>query len=824
MVGIVVVSHSHRLVEGAVELAAELAGIEVSVRGVGGLDAPGRPLGTDPVQVAAAIAELDNPDGVLVLADIGSAVLSAEMALEFLTPEQRGRVRISSAPLVEGLVAAVVQAKLGADLATVDAEARGALSPKQAHLGVAQAATGTVTFSAERAIRLRVTNRLGLHARPAVRLVTTAARFDARVQVSNATSGVGPADAGSLNAIATLGVGQGDEILVEASGREAEKALAALTELAEAGFGDIEPETPVSPSPPQEGEGWQGVAASPGIALGPARHLRSAPITLPAGPGSSPAADHAALAQAIAATQAEITATRKQAASRVGDYAAAIFDAHLLHLTDPELLEPARIAIDGGEHPARAWDQAVVVLVGRYRGLDDPYLRERAADVRSVGDQVLAHLLGQPRTVLPEAGILVAAELSPAEAAGLDPARVIGIATAGGGPTSHTSILAKALGIPAVAGLGPGLLEIVEGTSLLLDGSRGKLMVDPDSATLADFEAERSRLQAAARDARAGAAAPAITRDGRRIEIAANLGREHEAATAIEHGADGVGLLRTEFLFLGRDRMPTEDEQTEIYSNIGEGLGGRPLVLRTLDVGGDKPLGFLSLAQEANPFLGVRGLRLGLSHPELLLTQLRAAWRVAADHPLRVMFPMVSTLEEVEQAITAVEQAGQNVRERGIRCPERLEIGIMVETPAAALIADRLASRVDFFSIGTNDLTQYTLAAERGNPALAPLNDPLHPAVLRLIRMVVDAAEAAGRWVGVCGDAAGDQVAIPILVGLGVTELSMAAPLIPAAKLLVRTLDYKDARAIAERALTLSTAAEVRGLVGGWTSGSGYPS
>lgn len=813
MVGIVVVSHSHTLAAGAVELASELAGTEVSVRGVGGLDAPGRPLGTDPVQVAAAIEELDNPDGVLVLADIGSAVLSAEMALEFLTPDQRKRVRISPAPLVEGLVAAVVQAKLGANLDTVEAEARGALSPKQAHLGTAQAFTVTAAFSAERAIRLRVSNRLGLHARPAVRLVTTAGRFDAVVRVTNATSGVGPADARSLNAIATLGVGQGDEILVEASGREAETVLAALTELAEANFGDIETEAPPSPNPSQAGGGWQGTAASPGLARGPARHLRVVPITLPTEPGSSSASDKAALTQAIAACQAEIKATRKQAAGRVGDYAASIFDAHLLYLSDPELIEPARLAIDRGEHPARAWDQAVQALVTRYQGLDDPYLRERAADVRSVGDQVLAHLLGQPRTVLPEAGILVAAELTPAETTSLDPIQVLGIATAGGGPTSHASILAKALGIPAVVGLGPNLLSIEEGTPLLLDGSRGQLVVDPDPAALADFAAELSQLQSSAREAKAAATGVAITRDGRRIEVVANLGRQGEAATAVEYGADGVGLLRTEFLFLGRDRMPSEDEQTEIYSDIAAQLGGRPLVLRTLDAGGDKPLGFLSQAEEANPFLGVRGLRLGLSHPELLATQLGAAWRVAGNHPLAVMFPMVATLEEVEQAIRIVEQARRQVQERGLRCPDRLEIGIMVETPAAALIADRLAHRVDFFSIGTNDLTQYTLAAERGNPALASLNDPMHPAVLRLIRMVVDAAEAAGRWVGVCGDAAGDPIAIPILVGLGITELSMAAPLIPAAKVLVRTLYYEEARGLAEQALTLATAAEVRALM-----------
>jgi phosphoenolpyruvate-protein phosphotransferase len=450
--------------------------------------------------------------------------------------------------------------------------------------------------------------------------------------------------------------------------------------------------------------------------------------------------------------------------------------------------------------------------VAGWEALEDEYQRARAADLRSVAAQVLAHLLDlpAPHARLEGEGVLLAADLTPADAAGLDPALALGIATAFGGPTSHAAVLARSLGIPAVVGLGERLLSVPEGTPVGLDGDAGLLIVDPPAELGAELEARRLARAQEDRAARADAGAPAVTVDGVPVEVAANIGTPEEVLTAVEAGCDGVGLFRTEFLFMERGKMPSEDEQEAAYRRAAEALGGRPMVVRTLDAGADKPLPFLAQPSEANPFLGVRGIRLGLERPELLDVQLRAVLRVATDHPVRVMFPMVATLEELRAARGAVETAAAGL---GTRVPDALEIGVMVEVPAAALAASALAPEADFFSIGTNDLTQYTLAADRGNERVAALSDALHPAVLRLIRMTCEAAANHGRWVGVCGELAGDALATPVLLGLGARELSMSAPAIPSVKRAVRATDLGRARELAAVALALPTAAAVRELL-----------
>jgi multiphosphoryl transfer protein len=417
---------------------------------------------------------------------------------------------------------------------------------------------------------------------------------------------------------------------------------------------------------------------------------------------------------------------------------------------------------------------------------------------------VLRHLSGDTApTGITQSGIVVARDITPGDAAGLDRSVVRGLAVAHGGATSHAAILARALGIPAVVGLGEGILGIEDGTPLVLDGQAGTLEVEPAADVVAEREAAREAGERRRAEARAHASEPATTTDGHTLEIAANLGSPKEAAEAVELGAEGVGLLRTEFLFLDRDTAPTEDEQRAVYEEIARALDGRPLIVRTLDAGADKPLRFLRQAPEENPFLGVRGIRLGLAQPELLRTQMRAILAVAADHPVRVMFPMISTLAEYRAARAIVEELGG----------PPIDVGIMVEVPAVAVAAERFAREVDFFSVGTNDLGQYTMAAERGNEALAPLLSGPQPAVLRLIATLTAAAEEHGRWVGVCGELAGDPAAAILLAGLGVAELSMAPSRIPEVKATLRALSLADAQGIARRALECDDAHEVAELV-----------
>jgi multiphosphoryl transfer protein len=815
MVGIVVVSHSEALADGVVRLAREMGGEDLALEAAGGLEEPGA-LGTDAERVRAAIERAMSDDGVLVLMDLGSALMSAEFAIEMLG--DGARVKLSEAPLVEGAVAAAVAARGGASLEEVAQEARGALAMKASQLGAeAPGAPAPVEAAApaDAEAALAVRNAIGLHARPAARFVETVRGFDADVRVAKAGGGP-PVRATSLTNVVALGARLGDTLLVSASGTQAAEALDALRALADEGFGDgIAVATP-APAPaaevpaapavaPVSGDVLTGVAASGGVAIGPARHLHAPVGPPPERAAEAPEREREKLDGAIATARDAIAADRKAVAERAGAAEAAIFDAHLALLDDEAMLEPAHAALAGGATAERAWHDAAEHVADRYRALDEPLLRERAADVLDVGQRVVGALTGAQRSGPADPGIVIAGELTPADAAGLDPALVRGIATAHGAATAHAAILARALGLPAAVGLGEGLLAVEEGTPLLLDGDAGVVQVDPPEDMLRDAEERRERAEQRRAAARERAHELGATRDGTRVEVFANLGKASQAAEAVELGAEGVGLLRTEFLFLDRPELPDEDEQAQTLRDIAVALDGRPLVVRTLDAGADKPLPALPMPPEANPFLGVRGIRLALQRPDVLATQLRAILRVAAEHPVKAMLPMVATLAEVRAARAVLDEAREAT---GIDAP--LEFGIMVEVPAAALTAAKLAEHVDFFSLGTNDLTQYTMAAERGDERLAPLLAGPQPAVLRLVRETVGAAEAHGRWVGVCGELAGDPAAAILLAGLGVTELSMAPALIPEAKAALRAVDLPAARAAAESALEAEDADAAR--------------
>jgi phosphoenolpyruvate-protein phosphotransferase/dihydroxyacetone kinase phosphotransfer subunit len=836
VVGIVVVSHSEQLADGVVALAREMAGEELALESAGGIEEPGV-LGTDAERVRAAIERAMSADGVLVLMDLGSALMSAEFALE-LVESPAGPVRLSEAPLVEGTVAAAVAASGGATLDEVAEEARAALTMKAAQLDEAvtdDELDGTATAAPEREIEhqpepdaraeLTVANEIGLHARPAARIISAARRFQADVRVAT-EAGDGPVRATSLTALLGLGARQGDTLFVTASGPEAREALDALRELADDGFGDglvAEPVSdpaiaPITDEPGGTGETGEtdpqvpdsplhGVGASPGIAIGPARRLRGPERPPPERAAQDPAAESALLERGRAGARAEIGRDRARVAQRAGEAEAEIFDAHLALLDDEALLEPAEAAIQAGSSAGRAWYDAARRVAERYRALPERLLQERAVDVLDVGRRVVAELTSTAAEKSSTQEIVIADELTPADAARLDPALALGIATARGSTTSHAAILARALGLPAVVGLGDGVLGIAAGTTLLLDADAGSLTIDPPEQELAQARVRAQR--AARRRAEAGRSAhePAVTRDGQRIAVFANLGGVGEAAPAVELGAEGVGLLRTEFLFLNRSQLPAEQEQTEILGQIAAALDGRPLIVRTLDAGADKPMAALPMPREDNPFLGVRGIRLALRRPEVLATQLRAILRVAEEYPVKAMLPMVTTLDEVLEVRRVLEQArGQT----GVEA--ELELGIMIEVPAAALAAARLAAHVDFFSIGTNDLAQYTMAAERGDARLASLLAGPQPAVLRLIGLAVEGARAHGRPVGVCGELAGDPAAAVLLAGLGVTELSMTPVLVPEVKAALRGINLQEARVAALAAIETDSAPAAREL------------
>ncbi len=830
MVGIVIVSHSRSIADGVIELAREMGGDQVVLSSGAGTDEPDA-LGTDALRVLEAINQSYSEDGVLVLMDLGSAVMSAELAVEMLEPHVREHVVLTEAPLVEGAVSAATAARLGRTLKEVADEALGGLAGKTSHLNAGEGAAVAAEEAQDLIEELSpqesasegppveatilVDNPLGLHARPAARFVRAAGESGARVRVTNLTTGRGPVDGTSLNAVTTLGATQGHEILVRASGEGAGDTIAALQSLAADNFGDPRSEKgPPAPEAPALDDlpagALTGRAASPGVALGAARRLGPAGHSVPTELADDPEAELGRLRDAIAAAKAEIVTLRANVARSASEYEAQIFDAHLLWLADAALSEQMRdLIVNERRNAADALWTVMQAAAGEIEQLEDERLRSRSGDVVDVAQRVLGRLLDReaPGVRITHPGILVVAELTPSDAAALDPVMVKGIAAARGGPTSHGAILARALGVPAVVGIGDELLTVPEGRDLVVDGDVGALIVapGPDLVTRYEERLERGRVAAAA--ARTAAGRPATTEDGTTIEVAANIGSLEDALKAVGVGADAVGLLRTEFLFRGRDEMPGVDEQLEVYAAIGEALGDRPLTIRTLDVGADKPLSYAAQQAEENPFLGLRGIRLGLARRELLEVQLRAIARLARDRPVRVMFPMVTTTSELNAAKAALDEAVGPTR------PEGLEIGVMIEVPAAALTAGHLAGGVDFFSIGTNDLSQYTMAAERGNAQVASLADPVHPAVLKLISHAAEAAHAHGTWVGVCGELAGEAGAAPLLLGLGVTELSMAPPSIPSVKQSVRSVTLAAARSLAQDALNCDSAEQVRDLI-----------
>jgi len=666
-----------------------------------------------------------------------------------------------------------------------------------------------------------VPNPTGLHARPAAVLANMAKKFDSRIRLQRDES---QANAKSVVAIMGLEVGYGDKVQLIADGADAEQAITELAAAIANGLGE-EGAVPIAapasvavsasakPAPrprSYDPDVLLGVAASPGLGVGIVVQVRRQDITV-----VEDAADRhqerRRLNAAIDRAGVQLQALEDRLKGEADPSKAAIFAAHQEILGDPDLMDLAASAIDKGKSAAFAWRGAYLVYAAQLAGLKNEVLAGRANDIRDVGQRVLEEITGQrsEKAELPAGSILVAEDLTPSDTATLDRTKVVGFCTTGGGASSHVAIIARSLDIPAVAGIEPRALDILDGTRVILDGARGTLRLNASDGEVEQIKGRQARRAKRRAAELAQIDEPTNTSDGRHLEIVANIGGLGDARTAMTNGADGVGLLRSEFVFMGRTSAPSEDEQTQIYSDIAASLApGQPLVIRTLDVGGDKPLPYLPMPREENPFLGERGIRVGLARPEILRTQVRAILRAAgAGARMHVMFPMIATMQDWRLAKAVFEEERERL---GV---DPIPVGIMVEVPSVALMASQFAAEVDFFSVGTNDLTQYTLAMDRGHPKLAPQVDGLNPAVLALIAQSVTAAHAAGRWVGVCGGMASDPQAVPLLVGLGVDELSVSIPAIPTVKAQIRLLSLATCQDLAARALGLDSAAEVRALV-----------
>ena len=773
MIGIVVVSHSRALAEAAVGLAEEMVPAEArpAIKVAAGLDET--TFGTDAAAIADAITDVDSADGVLVLLDLGSAVLSAEMALEFIDPATAERVRISPAPLVEGLVAAVVTASTGATLAEVAAEAEGGLAAKVEHLGETGAAeTGAPEPAAPVAVEGLVTevvvrNPHGLHARPAAALVSGLRGLDATVLLRNATLGKGPANARSVGKVAALGLLHGHTLAATFSGHDAEAARERFLALAASDFGESsEPDAELAPPAPTD-------PARTGrqVVLAPALVKGGEVDTSAYSPGSANA-EKARLETAVAAVASHLAGLAAAVGPQRG-----IFEAQEALLGDPELAEDLAIDTAAGTSAVDTVRARFGAVAADFDALTDPYLRERAQDVRSLERQVLQVLVGsgdQPTPDTPH--ILVVDELDAATAAGLDPATTLGVVTTTGGATGHGVIVASSRGIPVVTGRSEAQ-GIAEGTLIGIDPGPGTLWLDPDTATQEEIRRlSQSRGQEAAAAATRSHEA-ALTTSGRRVLVEANIASLADAVAGAAAGADGSGLVRTEILFAHHTTSPDAATQAAALVEIGKALGA-PITVRTWDPGGDKPLPFLITEGEANPMLGERGLRAMRRYPDVFAEQLRGIVAAAREVPVRVMFPMVTQPDEVVWARSVLADVLAEHPD-----PPSLEVGIMVEVPAAALRADDFAPLVDFASIGTNDLSQYTTAVDRGNGRVAHLSRP-SSAIWALIFMTCTAF--GDKPVAICGDLASDPDLTATLVGLGVSELSVRPPVVALVKEAVR--------------------------------------
>ncbi|HAA7232109.1 TPA_asm: phosphoenolpyruvate--protein phosphotransferase [Listeria monocytogenes] len=566
----------------------------------------------------------------------------------------------------------------------------------------------------------------------------------------------------------------------------------------------------------------KGIAASDGIAIAKAYLLVEPDLSYEKTEVTDVESEVKRFESALEVSRTELSMIREKAAKDLGEDKAQIFDAHLLVLNDPELTGPIEESIKNSKTNAEtALQETTDMFIGMFESMDNEYMRERAADIKDVRKRVLSHLLGVTipnPALIDEEVVVVAADLTPSDTAQLNRNFVKGFVTDIGGRTSHSAIMARSLEIPAVVGTKEVTASVAKNDIVIIDGLEGNVIIHPTEEQIAHYEKIKSdfALQQAEWDKLKNE--KTVSKDGVHVELAANIGTPNDLEGVISNGGEAVGLYRTEFLYMGRDNFPTEEEQFEVYKAVVSGMDGKSVVVRTLDIGGDKTLPYLELPEEMNPFLGFRAIRLCFANEELFRTQLRALLRASVYGNLKIMFPMIATVNEFRQARDILLDEKAKLKAAGTEVSDSIELGIMIEIPAAAVLADQFAKEVDFFSIGTNDLIQYTMAADRMNERVSYLYQPYNPSILRLVKMVIDASHKEGKWTGMCGEMAGDQTAVPLLLGLGLDEFSMSASSILKSRSLIKRLDQSEMVKLAEEALNKSTAEEVVELVEKYTA------
>jgi phosphoenolpyruvate-protein phosphotransferase len=782
-------------------------------------------LGTDAIEIREAISTVYSDDGVLVLMDMGSAILSAETAKELLSPEQQEKVRLTSAPLVEGGIAAAVQAELGASLDEVAKAALQSLLPKQDQVQDVSPEIKAVQETAPPAVSetldVTIQNTHGLHLRPAATLIKALSRFPGEVFIENRTANRGPVLARSLVDVTRLQIRQGDSVRFSISTPDPKPVMDSIQSLVESHFGEFP--QPVHPSELSDARDTsQPFGVSSGTAIGrpllletvipavPAYTVESAPDVAREITGL-----RAAIATAIEEFDRRINRLRPSLNADHLD----VFDAQRMIFADPTILHEVQAKIQEQHlNAATAWHAVLSRYAADQEKAEDPYLRARAADFREVDRTVLNHLMGEKwgsglaEQAFAEPTLLVCEELTPTLAEELHRLSIAGVIQLGGGATSHGAILARALGLPAIGGARKSLDRLRAAQRVAISGSEGLLWIDPPADMLADLghlqQLERSELQRALQESQERA----ITKDGHLVEVGGNAGSAKDVRSARTNGAEFIGLFRSEFLFQNFDAEPDEEQQLAAYRDALLPSGGfLPVTVRVLDIGGDKPLKFLSQPKEANPFLGVRGIRLLMANPRFFRVHLRAILRLADSFLVRLLIPMITDVSEILATKKLLDEIAAELANANLPHKWPIPVGAMIETPSAALLIDQLLPHLDFVSIGTNDLTQYVLCAERGSASLSAFSDSLHPAVLRICEQVIHGAQKHGVKVSICGEIASDPEALPIWLGLGLREFSVTAAAIPAVKSLIRKLDASriTARLAAER-LSFAGPVEVR--------------